>query len=108
MINDSVLSAELRRLAADLTQASERMLALAAVVDSPAATAASRVSREPSLRSPHLLTVPEVMTALGVGRGAVYDLIRSERLLSIKIGRSRRIRVEDLESFIRGNSAAPG
>jgi excisionase family DNA binding protein len=38
-----------------------------------------------------LLTVPEVMRRLKLGRSTVYDLIRSRRLASIRIGRSRRI-----------------
>ena len=38
-----------------------------------------------------LLTVPEVMARLKLGRSKVYDLIRSHRLVSIKIDGARRI-----------------
>ena len=41
--------------------------------------------------SPDLLTVADVMARLQVGRHTVYDLIRSRRLLSVRIGRCRRI-----------------
>ncbi|MFI0740821.1 helix-turn-helix domain-containing protein [Streptomyces sp. NPDC021100] len=47
-----------------------------------------------------LLTVPEVMARLKLGRSAVYDLIRSRRLVSIRIGRSRRIPADALRDFI--------
>lgn len=48
-----------------------------------------------------LLTVPEVMTRLKLGRSKVYDLIRTHRLASITIGRSRRIPAEAVQDFIR-------
>ncbi|MEV2278539.1 helix-turn-helix domain-containing protein [Nocardiopsis sp. NPDC049922] len=46
------------------------------------------------------MTVPEVMDALALKRGKVYDLIRTGRLESVKIGRDRRIPVEAVESFL--------
>ncbi|MGP2436098.1 helix-turn-helix domain-containing protein [Streptomyces sp. JW3] len=50
--------------------------------------------------TPELLTVPEVMMRLRLGRSTVYDLIRSGRLVSITVGRSRRIPVDALRDFI--------
>ncbi|WP_019549329.1 helix-turn-helix domain-containing protein [Streptomyces sulphureus] len=47
-----------------------------------------------------LLTVPQVMRRLKLGRSAVYDLIRSRRLASITIGRSRRIPESAVREFI--------
>ncbi|MEU6115065.1 excisionase [Streptomyces sp. Ru73] len=47
-----------------------------------------------------LLTVPEVMTRLKLGRSTIYDLIRSRRLVSIKVGRARRIPLSSLRDFI--------
>ncbi|WUC42477.1 helix-turn-helix domain-containing protein [Streptomyces cellulosae] len=47
-----------------------------------------------------LLTVPEVMARLKLGRSTVYDLIRSRRLVSITIGRSRRVPAHALRDFI--------
>ncbi|MEU8964837.1 helix-turn-helix domain-containing protein [Streptomyces sp. NPDC048491] len=49
-----------------------------------------------------LLTVAEVMTRLKLGRSKVYDLIRSHRLVSIKIDGSRRIPLDSVSSFILG------
>lgn len=47
-----------------------------------------------------LLTVPDVMTRLQVSRHTVYDLIRSRRLHSVRIGRSRRIPATSLARYI--------
>ncbi|CAL9367524.1 hypothetical protein SUDANB106_00794 [Streptomyces sp. enrichment culture] len=47
-----------------------------------------------------LLTVPEVMARLRLGRSKVYDLIRSRRLPSVTIDRSRRIPASALREFI--------
>ncbi|MFF3122649.1 helix-turn-helix domain-containing protein [Streptomyces sp. NPDC057908] len=49
-----------------------------------------------------LLTVPEVMARLKVGRSKVYDLIRSRRLVSIKIDGVRRIPDVAVRDFVLG------
>ncbi|MEW1696553.1 helix-turn-helix domain-containing protein [Streptomyces sp. NPDC091278] len=49
-----------------------------------------------------LLTVPEVMTRLKVGRTKVYDLIRTRRLVSIKVDGCRRIPASAVWDFIAG------
>ena len=48
-----------------------------------------------------LLTVPQVMARLQLGRSAVYDLLRTRQLASITLGRSRRIPAHALTDFIR-------
>ncbi|WP_328697075.1 helix-turn-helix domain-containing protein [Streptomyces sp. NBC_00342] len=48
-----------------------------------------------------LLTVPQVMVRLQLGRSAVYDLLRSGQLASITLGRARRIPTHTLTDFIR-------
>jgi excisionase family DNA binding protein len=47
-----------------------------------------------------LLTVPEVMARLKVGRHKVYDLIRSHQLRSVKVGGSRRVPVTELRTYL--------
>lgn len=47
-----------------------------------------------------LLTVPEVMALLRLGRCKVYDLIRSGELESIKVGRARRVPADAVDTFI--------
>ncbi|MET8165294.1 helix-turn-helix domain-containing protein [Streptomyces sp. NPDC005329] len=51
--------------------------------------------------APELLTVPEVMTRLKVGRTKVYDLIRTHRLPSLKVDGCRRIPDDAVSDFIR-------
>ncbi|MFR9797798.1 helix-turn-helix domain-containing protein [Streptomyces sp. MS06] len=51
--------------------------------------------------STELLTVPQVMERLQLGRTAVYDLIRSRQLTSLTLGRARRIPAHALTDFIR-------
>ncbi|MCX5049534.1 helix-turn-helix domain-containing protein [Streptomyces sp. NBC_00474] len=52
--------------------------------------------------APELLKVPEVMALLKVGRTKVYDLIRTHRLVSIKVDGCRRIPADSVGDFIRG------
>ncbi|MEU5975218.1 helix-turn-helix domain-containing protein [Streptomyces sp. NPDC047315] len=52
--------------------------------------------------APVLLTVPEVMARLKLGRSKVYDLIRTRRLASIKIDGCRRIPSNAVHDFITG------
>lgn len=49
---------------------------------------------------PQLLTIPEVMETLRLGRSAVYDLIRSGELPSILIRNRRRVPASALTSYI--------
>jgi excisionase family DNA binding protein len=51
---------------------------------------------------PALLTVPEAMAALRLSRATVYDLIRSKELGSVKVGRSRRIPAQAVQTFVAG------
>ncbi|MBN9098122.1 MAG: helix-turn-helix domain-containing protein [Pseudonocardia sp.] len=46
-----------------------------------------------------LLTAEEVAEVLNVGRCKVYDLIRNGEIESIKIGRLRRIPVDNVRKF---------
>lgn len=47
-----------------------------------------------------LLTVPEACAALRVSRWALYQLIRTHQLATIRIGRSRRVPVDAVTGLI--------
>jgi excisionase family DNA binding protein len=67
-------------------------------------TAAADVQPSPRM----LLSVAEVAAELGCGRDLVYTLLASGRLPSVLIGeRLRRIRREDLQSFVSGLPVTP-
>ncbi|WP_409471578.1 helix-turn-helix domain-containing protein [Streptomyces sp. HC307] len=64
-------------------------------------TAHGPVHGEESTAPEELLTVPQVMTRLQIGRSAICDLIRTRQLASITLGRARRIPARALTDFIR-------
>jgi excisionase family DNA binding protein len=49
---------------------------------------------------PVFLTVEEAARVLCVSRTRIFDLIRTKRLRSRKIGRARRIPVEAIREFV--------
>jgi excisionase family DNA binding protein len=53
-----------------------------------------------SVERPLLLRVSEVSQILGLSRSAVYGLILSGSLASVKIGRSRRIPRDEVERWV--------
>jgi excisionase family DNA binding protein len=56
---------------------------------------------------PRLIPVEEAARLLGIGRSTTYDLIRTGRLRSVKIGKRRLVPAaaidEAIERFARGN-----
>ncbi|QUW84479.1 helix-turn-helix domain-containing protein [Streptomyces mirabilis] len=53
------------------------------------------------MRDDELLTVPEAMARLKIGRSALYDLLRTRRLASLTIGRARRILAHALADYVQ-------
>jgi len=49
-----------------------------------------------------LLTVTEASQLLAISRSKLYQLLDSGHLPSVHIGRSRRIRMKDIEEFANG------
>jgi excisionase family DNA binding protein len=47
-----------------------------------------------------LLSPEEAAEALGVGRSRVYDLIRTRQLVSVRIGKSRRVPVAAVHAYV--------
>ncbi len=47
-----------------------------------------------------LLTVREAANVLGISRTAIYLLLQRGEIPSVKIGRSRRIKRKDIESYV--------
>ena len=48
-----------------------------------------------------LLSADELARELGVGRTTAYSLLWSETIPSMKVGRLRKVRREDLEAYIK-------
>lgn len=53
----------------------------------------------PTLQDP-LLKVREVAVLIGLGRTTTYGLIMSGEIASVRIGRSRRVRKSDVDTYI--------
>ncbi|MGY3058690.1 excisionase family DNA binding protein [Streptomyces sp. TE3672] len=53
------------------------------------------------MRDDELLTVPEAMARLKIGRSALYGLLRTRRLASLTVGRARRIPAHALADYIQ-------
>lgn len=47
-----------------------------------------------------LLSPEEAAEALGVGRSRVFDLMRRRELLSVQIGKSRRVPVAAVRAYV--------
>jgi len=47
-----------------------------------------------------LLTIDEAAEALGICRAMVYRLINAGKLHTVKIGKARRISVEELRKYV--------
>jgi excisionase family DNA binding protein len=60
-----------------------------------------RSTVEPVPVTPVLLRPEQAAEALAIGRTAVYELIRSGRLRSVKVGGLRRIPATALADFVR-------
>ena len=66
------------------------------------AAAAPEAGRTTSLEGQvRLVTIPAAAQLLGVSRSKLYELLAEGALPTVRIGRSRRIAMVDLEAFVR-------
>jgi excisionase family DNA binding protein len=65
-------------------------------------------SRDQSSTQSRLMTVSEVATALRVSTMTVYRLINGGGLPAARIGRSFRVRTEDLEQYLADQFTVAG
>jgi excisionase family DNA binding protein len=53
---------------------------------------------------PRLLAIKQAIYELGIGRTALYELIKDGKLETVKIGRRRLVPIEAIEELIAGLS----
>ena len=58
-------------------------------------------------RVPQLHSIDEVCRALGMGKSWTYRRIKSGEIPSVKLGRSIKVRREDLEEYLESHSYPP-
>lgn len=75
-----------------------RIYTLSMAGNSPRNTDSSILNATAALKL--LLRIPECVELTGIGRSTLYVLMASGELPSVKIGRSRRVRVQDLLNWI--------
>jgi excisionase family DNA binding protein len=56
---------------------------------------------------PNLLSIPEVCQELGMGKSWVYRELKSGGLASVKLGRSIKVKRQDLEEYIESQRYRP-
>lgn len=59
------------------------------------------VQREPKSQPTLLVNPDEAAAMMGLHRSRIFPLLKSGAIPSVKIGRSRRIRTQDIELFIQ-------
>ncbi len=57
--------------------------------------------QEATSLQPLLLTIPEVMAVLSLGRSKVYDLIGREKLPVVRFGRAVRVSYDSLQEWLK-------
>jgi excisionase family DNA binding protein len=65
------------------------------------------VGREEEGMDRLVLSPEEAAEVLGVGKSTIYDLLRANRLRSVKIGRRRLIPVGECEEFLNSLPTEP-
>src|SRR4028118_966287 len=58
-------------------------------------------------RVPQLFSIDEVCKALGMGKSWTYRKIKSGEIPSVKLGRSIKVRREDLEAYLQNQRYKP-
>ncbi len=70
-------------------------------------TLPGEASELPEGRDPQLLSIPEVCKALGMGKSWTYRRIKSGEIPSVKLGRSIKVKREDLEEYLESRRYQP-
>lgn len=64
-------------------------------------------AKDAQSRGPELLSIPEVCHSLGMGKSWVYRRIKSGEIPSVKLGRSIKVKREDLEGYLENHRYQP-
>ncbi len=67
-------------------------------------TTPSDITRATISERPLLITVTQAGVALSLSRSSIYQLIWSEQLVPIRIGRSVRFSMQQIEQFVANRS----
>ncbi len=68
---------------------------------------AAAISDGANGRAPQLLSPDEVCEALGMGKSWTYRKLKSGEIPSVKLGRSIKVKREDLEEYLENHRYSP-
>jgi excisionase family DNA binding protein len=67
----------------------------------------SEASEHPNSNGIELLSISQLCRELGMGKSWVYSKVKSREIPSIKLGRSIKVKREDLEKYVDGHRYQP-
>jgi excisionase family DNA binding protein len=70
-------------------------------------TLPAEASGRPDGRAAELLSMAEVCTALGMGKSWTYRRVKSGEIPSVKLGRSTKVRRENLDEYLESHRYRP-
>ncbi len=70
-------------------------------------TLPGEASGRPNSRAPELLSMAEVCEALGMGKSWTYRRVKGGEIPSVKLGRSIKVKREDLDEYLEGQRYRP-
>ena|SRR5829696_5212865 len=70
-------------------------------------TLLGEASGRPNDRGPELLSMAQVCDALGMGKSWTYRRVKSGEIPSVKLGRSIKVKREDLEEYLESRRYQP-
>jgi excisionase family DNA binding protein len=67
----------------------------------------SEAPEHPNFNGIELLSIPQLCQELGMGKSWVYSKLKSGEIPSIRLGRSIKVKREDLEKYLDGHRYQP-
>jgi excisionase family DNA binding protein len=97
----------LQRLKQALEAHRQALAKLEAALTEFEGTLAGEASEQPDAFASELLSMEEVRQTLGMGKSWTYRRVKSGEIPSVKLGRSIKVRREDLEGYLETQRYRP-
>jgi excisionase family DNA binding protein len=87
-----------------VTELVSEIIALILIARSPVVSQSSLSA----LPSDKLLTAKQVASFLNISKAKVYQMMRDGKIATIRMGKTQRVRAQDLEVFVKNNASQAG
>ena len=101
------MSTPLRQLKQALEAHRQALTELESALEEYEQTLPIEASGRPNGRPPELLSMVQVGEALGMGKSWTYRRVKSGEIPSVKLGRSIKVKREDLEEYLESRRYRP-